>query len=124
LGAVSKNTKDRKQPRLSLGLVDDHQSFEALQNGLGIFHEGPRQRVFEVKIVEVVRWEYMASKSGFPALPGPNECDHGVPSEGAKEGLLIQMPGNHSEILQLRCVISIKYTSDVSDAIWQVRFAL
>jgi hypothetical protein len=76
LGAVSKNTKDRKQPRLSLGLGDDHQSFEALQNGLGIFHEGRRQRVFKVEIVEVVRWEYLASKSGFPALPGPKECDH------------------------------------------------
>jgi hypothetical protein len=124
LGAVSKNTKDRKQPRLSLGLVDDHQSFKSSQNGLGIFHEPPRQRVFEVKIVEVVRWEYLAGKRGFPALPGPNECDHRVPSEGANEGLLIQMPGNHSEILQLRCMISIKYTSDVSVAIWQVRFAL
>jgi len=118
--AVREDTQDRKQPRLSLGLVDDHQSFESLQKGLGIFHESRHQRVFEVEIVEVVRWEYLASKSGFPALPRPNECDYRVASKGTLEDLLIQRPGNHSEILQLRCIISMKYPSTGSDACFQV----
>jgi len=62
----------------------------------------------------------LAGKSGFPALPRPDERDHRVASEGAKEGLLVQRPGNHPEILQLHCMISIKYASDLSDTIWAV----
>ncbi len=77
-----------------------------------------------VAIVVVARWEYLASESGFAASHGPNGCGHRVPSEGAQEGLLIRRPGNHPEIRQLCCMISIKSTPDVSGSIWQVCFTL
>jgi hypothetical protein len=83
LGTISKDTQHGEESGLSLGFIDDHQSFESLQKSLGVLHESCHQRVFEVKIVEVVGGQDLSGESSFPALPWPYECDHRVTPKGA-----------------------------------------
>jgi len=83
LGTISEDTQHREESWLSLGFIDDHQSFESLQKSVGVLHESCHQRVLEVKIVEVVGGQDLSGESRFPALPWPYECDHRVATKGA-----------------------------------------
>ena len=93
--AIRQDAQQRKQFRAALDFIDDHESFERAQRGVGFGQPGHALRVFEVEVIDGIRRNELPGQRRLAALTRPQQRHHAAPPQGSAHQADIGLPIDH-----------------------------